>query len=72
MLEYGDYVTIKIIKVKDDLGRFTHWESKTSFSENWYESEVTGPDFYGVVDEAFDYIKNVAQYWTSDNSNERK
>ena len=31
--------------------------AETSFSDNWYKSEITGPDFPGVVDEAFDYIK---------------
>ena len=72
MLEYDDCVIIRIIKVKDELGRFSHWEAETSFSENWYKTEVTGPTFYGVVDEAFDYIKDVAQYWTSDDANERK
>ena len=72
MLEYSDYVTIKITKVKDELGQFTHWEAETSFSDNWYKSEITGPDFPGVVDEAFDYIRAVAQYWSSEDANEKK
>ena len=69
MLEYSDYVTIKIIKVKDELGQFSHWESETKFSDNMYGAEITGPTFYGVIDEALDYIKDVAQYWTSDDAN---
>jgi len=41
MLEYSDYVTIKIIKVKDELGQFSHWESETKFSDNMYVAEIT-------------------------------
>lgn len=69
MMNYNDYVTIKITKVKDDLGNFLHWESDTQFSENWYEAGSTGPTFYSAVDGALDYIQEVAQYWASNDSN---
>ena len=72
MLNYDDSVVIKIIKVRDELGNFTHWESETQFSENWYGSFATGPTYFGVIDEAFDYIKEVAQFWMSSNANDNK
>lgn len=69
MLDYDDYVTIKIIKVKDEVGEFTHWEHEVQFSENYYSSGGTSPDFYGVVDMALDQIRETAQFWTSDDAN---
>ena len=69
MLDYGDFVTIKVTKVKNDRGEFSHWEADTSFSDNWYKCEITSPTFYGATDEAFEYIRNVAQYWTADDAN---
>lgn len=71
MLDYSDYVTIKIIKVKDELGNFLHWESDTQFSDNSYSASCSGPTYYGVIDEALDYIRDVAQYWSSSDSNEK-
>lgn len=71
MLDYSDYVTIKIIKVKDELGNFSHWESDTQFCENSYSAFCSGPTYYGVVDESLDYIRDVAQFWSSSDSNEK-
>jgi hypothetical protein len=72
MLDYDDNVTIKIIKVKDKItNEFSHWESEVEFSGNGYGSMCTGPTFYGVLDEAIDYMREVAQYWMSDDSNVR-
>ena len=69
MLDYDDYVTIKITKVKDEVGKFLFWEQDTQFSENWYSTGGTGPDFHGVVDMVLDQIREVAQFWTIDNAN---
>lgn len=72
MLDYDDTVTIKIIKVKDKItNEFSHWESEVEFSDNSYGSMCTGPTFYGVLDEAIDYMREVSQYWMSDDSNVR-
>ena len=71
MLDYSDYVTIKIIKVKDELGNFLHWESDTQFCDNSYAAFCSGPTYYGVIDESLDYIRDVAQYWSSSDSNEK-
>ena len=70
MLEYDDYVTIKIIKVKDELGRFSHWESETSFSRDWHKYKANSPYFYDTVEEALHHVKAVAQYWTTGDTNE--
>ena len=72
MLSYGDHVTIKVIKVKDEFGNFLHWEHEINFSNSWYEAGGTSPDFYGSIDSALDYIKEEAQHWMSANSNWRK
>lgn len=71
MLNYDDYVDIRIIKVKDEFGNFCHWESEVKFSNNSYSSGCTSPTYYGVIDEALEQIRDVAQYWTIDDSNER-
>lgn len=70
MLKYDDFVEIKLIKVKDELGKFTHWEHEVKFSENWYASGGTGPTFYDNVDSALDYIMDTARYWTGDDAND--
>lgn len=72
MLDYDDFVTIKITKVRDEFGKFTHWESDTKFNNEWYAGGSTGPTFYSAVDSSLEYIRDVAQYWTIDDSNERK
>lgn len=69
MLQYSDYVTIKVIKIKDEWGNFSHWESETQFSDNSYECGATSPTYYGAIDESLDYIREVAQFWTADDSN---
>lgn len=69
MLDYSDNVTIKITKVKDEFGKFTHWEADVSFSNNSFEMGGTSPDYFGVVDMALDHIRDVAQYWTIDDAN---
>ena len=70
MLDYSDYVTVKMIKVKDELGRFSHWESETSFSRDWHKYKANSPVFYETLDEAVSHIKAVAQYWTIGETNE--
>lgn len=71
MLTYDDNVKIKIIKVKDEFGNFSHWEYEVEFSNNWYKAGGTGPTFYGSIDEALDYIMEVAQYWSSSDANKK-
>ena len=71
MLDYSDNVNIKIIKVRDEVGNFTHWESEVNFSDNSYGMGCTAPTFYSVVDEALDYMRDVAQYWMSSDANNR-
>lgn len=72
MLNYDDSVVIKIIKVKDETGKFSHWESDTRFNEEYYGGGSTGPDFFSVVDNALEYIKDTAQFWMSDDANNKK
>ena len=69
MLNYDDKVIIKITKVKDEFGNFTHWESDIRFNEEYYGAGATGPTFYSVVDDAIDYLTDRAQYWMSDDAN---
>lgn len=69
MLSYDDNVTIKIIKVKDEFGKFLHWEYEVNFSNNWYTAGGTSPTFYSSIDSALDYIREQAQYWSSSDAN---
>ena len=70
MLEYSDYVTVKLTKVKDETGRFSHWESETQFSRDWHKYKANSQYFYDTLEEALHHIKAVAQYWTIGGNNE--
>jgi hypothetical protein len=65
MLNYDDYVIVKMIKVKDQFGQFSHWVSETQFSDNWYKYEAEDIDFQSAKNKAFEHIKDVAQFWTA-------
>ena len=71
MLDYNDSVVIKITKVKDEFGQFSHWESDTRFNEEYYGGGATGPTFYSVLDSATEYLVDHAQHWMSADSNNR-
>lgn len=71
MLNYDDSVVIKITKVKDEWGNFTHWESDTRFNSEYYGGGSTDPTFYSALDSAIEYLISTAQYWMSDDSNEK-
>ena len=71
MLNYDDSLIIKIIKVKDETGKFSHWESDTRFNEEYYGGGATGPTFYSVVDDALEYVRDTAQFWMSSDSNNK-
>ena len=68
MLDYSDYVTIKVIKVKNELGQFSHWESETQFSRDWHKYKTNSSYFYDTIEEALRHIKGLAQYWTVENN----
>ena len=72
MLNYDDSVIIKITKVKDELGNFTHWESDTRFNEEYYGGGGTGPTFYSAIDAALEYLTDRAQYWMIDDANDKE
>lgn len=69
MLIYDDYVTIKITKVKDEFGKFSHWESDTVFSNENHTGGATGPTFGSALDSAVDYLYETSQFWMSDDAN---
>lgn len=73
MLNYDDYVDIKIMKVKDEFGTFSHWEYEVRFDDKEaFAGGGTTPTFYGAIDDSFDAIRNAARLWISDDANERK
>ena len=71
MLNYDDSVVIKITKVKNELGEFSHWESDTRFNEEYYGGGSIGPTFYSALDGAVDYLVSVAQHWMFSDSNNK-
>ena len=70
MLNYDDSVVIKITKVKDEFGNFTHWESDVRFNEEYYGGGSTDPTFYSAIDSAVEYLTDRAQYWMIDDAND--
>lgn len=73
MLNYDDYVDIKIIKVKDIFGQFSHWEYEVRFDDKEsYPAGGTSPTFNGAVDSAYDAIRNAAYLWISSDANVRE
>lgn len=71
MLNYDDHVMIKIIKVKDEFGQFSHWESDTRFDTEYYGGGATGPTFGSVLDSSIEYLQDTAQYWMAADANNR-
>lgn len=70
MLNYDDYVDVKIIKVRDEFGNFCHWEYEVRFDDKEsYPAGGTAPTFYGAYDSAFDAIRNAAHLWMSSDAN---
>lgn len=73
MLRYDDYVEIKIMKVQDEFGVFSHWEYEVRFDDKEsFAGGGTNPTFLGAFDDSFDAIRNVAHHWIVDDANERK
>lgn len=77
-LDYSDYVTIKITKVKFD-GEPTHWELDVHYAgEGQYDGQGgTAPTFAGVYDMAYDIIRGGyknnwdVNEWTEFDANDR-
>lgn len=67
-LDYSDYFTIKITKVKFD-GEFAHWEADLSFSSDGWYCGVTAPTMGGAIDEVMNYLYDSVYEWTKDNKN---
>jgi len=55
-LDYSDFFTIKIIRVKDSETGPSHWESQVIDQFGKVCLEVTGPTFHGVVDDALNLL----------------
>ena len=73
MLNYDDYVEIKIMKVKDEFGVFSHWEYEVRFDDKEaFAGGGTSPDFIGAFDSSFDAIRNVAGLWMANDANKRE
>lgn len=73
MLNYDDFVEIKIFKVKDEVGEFIHWEYEVRFDDKEsYAGGGTGPTFNSVFDGSFEAIRNAAHLWMIDDANEIK
>lgn len=73
MLNYDDCVYVKIIKVKDEFGIFSHWEYEVRFDdEESYAGGGTGPTFHDAFDGSFDAIRNAAHLWILDDANNKK
>lgn len=70
MLNYDDCVLVKVIKVKDTSGNFSHWEYEIRFDDKEsYAGGGTAPTFYGAFDASFDAIRNAAHLWISSDAN---
>lgn len=54
-LDYSDYVTIKVIRVKFD-NKPTHWELEVVDSDGFDLGGATGPTFVGMLDTAADIM----------------
>ena len=55
-LDYSDYVTIKVIRVKDETSP-SHWESDVTDKDGKELGGGTAPDFYGAVDLAVEMAR---------------
>ena len=72
MLNYDDCVYVKIMKVKDEFGIFSHWEYEVRFDDKEsYAGGGTGPTFHDVYDSAYEAIRNAAHLWMTDDANNR-
>ena len=49
-LDYSDFFTLKIIKVKDDETGASHWEVEASDSKGEVTTFGTSPSFHGALD----------------------
>jgi hypothetical protein len=49
-------LTIVVSKMLDG-GNFSHWEGELLYNDESV-SQVTGPDYFGVVDTLLDYAQN--------------
>ena len=57
-LDYSDYVTIKVIRVKDETGP-THWEIEAVDSRGDCETYGTSPTFAGAIDMGIESIYEI-------------
>ena len=73
MLNYDDFVNVKIIKVKDELGKFTHWEYEVRFDDiGAYAGGGTAPTFSEAFEDSYKAVRNVAYIWMSSDANVRE
>jgi len=54
-LDYSDYVTIKVIRVKFG-NKPTHWELEVVDSDGFDLGGATGPTFVGMMDTAYEIV----------------
>lgn len=70
MLNYDDCVFVKLMKVKDELGNFQHWEYEVRFDDKEsYAGGGIAPTFSEAFEDSYNAIRNVAHLWMSSDAN---